>query len=169
MYAAIDFGTTNTDVVIHSDNSGLNFHTFETQNVNLEFIDKIFKEISIDVSRIKSIAVTGGKSSNLENSYEEIPIEKINEIDAIALGAKSLYEINEDSFVVVSAGTGTACVHSNGVTHSHLGGISVGGGTLQGLSNSILGTSTQSNIDKLSIKGNRKNVDLLIGDVVNEI
>ena len=50
MYAAIDFGTTNTDVVIHSDNSGLNFYTFETQNVNLEFIDKIFKEISIDVS-----------------------------------------------------------------------------------------------------------------------
>jgi len=169
MYAAIDFGTTNTDVVIYSDNSGLNFYTFETQNVNLEFIDKIFKEISIDVSRIKSIAVTGGKSSNLENSYEEIPIEKINEIDAIALGAKSLYEINEDSFVVVSAGTGTACVHSNGVTNNHLGGISVGGGTLQGLSNCILGTSTQSNIDKLSIKGNRKNVDLLIGDVVNEI
>ena len=32
-----------------------------------------------------------------------------------------------------------------------------------------MGTSTQSNIDKLSIKGNRKNVDLLIGDVVNEI
>ena len=53
MYAAIDFGTTNTDVVIHSDNSGLNFYTFETQNVNLEFIDKIFKEISIDVSKNK--------------------------------------------------------------------------------------------------------------------
>lgn len=169
MYAAIDFGTTNTDVVIHSDNSELDFHTFETQKVNLEFIDKIFKEINIDASRIKSIAVTGGKSSNLENSYKEIPIEKINEIDAIALGAKSLYEINEDSFVVVSAGTGTACVHSNGVTHNHLGGISVGGGTLQGLANSILGTSSQSNIDKLSAKGKRENVDLLIGDVVNEI
>ena len=86
MYAAIDFGTTNTDVVIHSAGSELNFYTFQTQNVNLEFIDKIFKEISIDLSKIKSIAVTGGKSSNLENSYEEIPIEKINEIDAIALG-----------------------------------------------------------------------------------
>jgi type II pantothenate kinase len=169
MYAAIDFGTTNTDVVIHSAGSELNFYTFQTQNVNLEFIDKIFKEISIDLSKIKSIAVTGGKSSNLENSYKEIPIEKINEIDAIALGAKNLYEINEDSFVVISAGTGTACVHSNGVTHNHLGGISVGGGTLQGLSNCILGTSTQSNIDKLSAKGKRENVDLLIGDVVNEI
>ena len=169
MYAAIDFGTTNTDVVICSNNSGLNFYTFQTQNVNLEFIDKIFKEISIDLSKIKNIAVTGGKSSNLENTYKEIPIEKINEIDAIALGAKNLYEINEDSFVVVSTGTGTACVHSNGVTHNHLGGISVGGGTLQGLSNCILGTSTQSNIDKLSVKGKRENVDLLIGDVVNEI
>ena len=94
MYAAIDFGTTNTDVVIHSAGSELNFYTFLTQNVNLEFIDKIFKEISIDLSKIKSIAVTGGKSSNLENSYKEIPIEKINEIDAIALGAKNLYEIN---------------------------------------------------------------------------
>jgi type II pantothenate kinase len=169
MYAAIDFGTTNTDVVIHSASSELNFYTFQTQNVNLEFIDKIFKEISIDISEIKSIAVTGGKSSNLENSYKEIPIKKINEIEAIALGAKSLYQINEDSFVVVSAGTGTACVHSNGAVHNHLGGISVGGGTLQGLSNYILGTSTQSNIDKLSGRGKKENVDLLIGDVVNEI
>ena len=50
-----------------------------------------------------------------------------------------------------------------------MGSCSVGGGTLQGLSNCILGTSTQSNIDKLSVKGKRENVDLLIGDVVNEI
>ena len=40
-----------------------------------------------------------------------IKIVKINEIDAIGLGAKKLYGIGDESTLVVSAGTGTACVH----------------------------------------------------------
>ena len=64
------------------DNNELILHTFETQK-NLSLLIKYLKSISIDVSRIKSIAVTGGKSSDLENNINRIPVIKLNEIDAI--------------------------------------------------------------------------------------
>ena len=64
---------------------------------------------------------------------EGVEIAKINEIDAIGLGAKKLYGIEEESALVVSAGTGTACVHVQGNNFNHLGGIAVGGGMLEGL------------------------------------
>ena len=51
----------------------------------------------------------------------------------------------------------------------HLGGISVGGGTLQGLSNLAIDINKADEIEELSIVGNKKNLDALIGEVVNNI
>ena len=50
-----------------------------------------------------------------------------------------------------------------------MGGISVGGGTLQGLSNLILGEENAEKINILAADGNKDNLDSLIGDVVNDI
>ena len=52
---------------------------------------------------------------------------------------------------------------------SHLGGISIGGGTLQGLANHLINTKNSTDIERLAKEGNRKKLDFLIGDVVNEI
>ncbi|GIR74521.1 MAG: hypothetical protein CM15mP76_12480 [Prochlorococcus sp.] len=52
---------------------------------------------------------------------------------------------------------------------NHLGGISVGGGTLQGLSKYLINTENVKDIEELAKKGDRKELDFLIGDVVNEI
>ena len=93
----------------------------------------------------------------------------MNEVEAIGLGAKNLYSINDKKFVVISAGTGTGCVFYDGKNYHYLGGISIGGGTLQGLSSLLISTSDINEIEKLSNKGNRKNVDHLIGEVVNDI
>ena len=41
------------------------------------------------MTSVKKIGVTGGKSSDLDDSLDKIKIEKINEIDAIGLGAKN--------------------------------------------------------------------------------
>jgi len=51
----------------------------------------------------------------------------------------------------------------------HLGGISVGGGTLQGLSNLTIDINKADEIEELSRIGNKKNLDALIGEVVNNI
>ena len=88
----------------------------------------ILKKHEIDISNVKKIGVTGGKSSDLDDVLDGVKITKINEIDAIGLGAKKLYGIGEESALVVSAGTGTACVHVQGNNFNHLGGIAVGGG-----------------------------------------
>ena len=71
--------------------------------------------------------------------------------------------------MAVSTGTGTACIHHNNGKFNHLGGISVGGGTLQGLSKYLISTENAKDIEELAKKGDRKALDFLIGDVVNEI
>ena len=71
--------------------------------------------------------------------------------------------------MAVSTGTGTACVAYMDNKFHHLGGISVGGGTLQGLSNLTIDINKADEIEELSRIGNKKNLDALIGEVVNNI
>ena len=168
MNIAFDFGITNTDVVVEN---GLkkSFFTFPSQKINDNFITELFKLINIKQTEVKNIAVTGGKSSDINNTYKDIQITKVNEVDAIGYGAIEIYGLKNKPFVVISSGTGTACVYHNQGKFNHLGGISVGGGTLQGLSKYLIGHKYAKEIDKLARKGNRNKLDFLIGDVVNEI
>ena len=168
MSVAIDFGITNTDVVVSKDHDK-KFYSFPSKSITTKFIDHIFDEINLDISNTDKIAVTGGKSSDLSDNYNGIPVIKVNEVDAIGHGAIALYDISDKSFVAVSAGTGTACIHHHNGKFNHLGGISVGGGTLQGLSKSLINIENAKEIEELAKKGNRKELDFLIGDVVNEI
>ena len=79
MLIAFDFGITNTDVAINQ--AGKNkFFTFPTDLINEKFITYILDSIKVDQSQITNIAVTGGKSSDLKDSYRNIPVTKINEI-----------------------------------------------------------------------------------------
>ena len=80
MLIAFDFGITNTDVVINKDDNN-KFFTFPTEAINEKFITHILDSIKLDSSAISKIAVTGGKSNDLKDSYKGIPITKINEVD----------------------------------------------------------------------------------------
>ena len=169
MDIGIDFGITNTDLVIENNGTST-FHTFASKDtIDTRLLDIIFSKLNLTDLEIENIAVTGGKSSNLPESYNSIPITKVNEVFAIGKGAKAIYNIQEDSFVVVSTGTGTACVsYINGEFH-HLGGISFGGGTLQGLSNLLVDTKDSKKIDSMAFDGDKNSLDMLIGEVVNDI
>ena len=168
MEIAIDFGITNTDILVSNKTERI-YSSIQSEEINNDFLKKIFDLTNLDPNKIKKIAVTGGKSANLNNTFKDIPIFKVNEVEAIGLGAKNLYSINDEKFVVISAGTGTGCVFYDGKNYHYLGGISIGGGTLQGLSSLLISASDINEIEKLSNKGNRKNVDHLIGEVVNDI
>ena len=161
MYLAIDFGITNTDIIVSSDGENKEFFSVESENITDSFFYKIFNHCGIQPDDINEIAITGGKSSSFKDTLDNIPIFKVNEINAIGFGAKDLYKIEEKAFVVISAGTGTACVYGNNNEFNHLGGISVGGGTLQGLSSLLINTSNPDKVNKLSIEGNKNNIDLL--------
>ena len=82
MNVAFDFGITNTDVVVDY-NPKKEFFTFSSKKINESFIEEIFESINIQHNQIKNIAVTGGKSSDLNDMYKNIKIRKINEVDAI--------------------------------------------------------------------------------------
>ncbi len=168
MEIAFDFGITNTDVAVQ-DKQKLTFYTFSSKKVEVAFISEILSEINLDKKLITKIAVTGGKSGDLQDALHDIPIIKINEVEAIGYGAKEVYQIKDNKFMAVSTGTGTACVAYMNEEFHHLGGISVGGGTLQGLSNLTIDINKANEIEELSKVGNKKNLDALIGEVVNKI
>jgi len=170
MYIAIDFGISNTDIAV-SENEETSFFSTPTLSTTIspDTIKELFKKHNIPISSVQIIGVTGGKSSDLDNSLEEIKIIKINEIEAIGLGAKKIYGIKDEPALVVSAGTGTACVHIQGNDFNHLGGIAVGGGMLEGLGSLIFRNSSGLEINEFANQGSRSEIDLLIGDVVNKI
>tara|TARA_B100002019_G_scaffold78121_1_gene67410 strand:- start:345 stop:1160 length:816 start_codon:yes stop_codon:yes gene_type:complete len=168
MEIAFDFGITNTDVAVQ-DKQKLTFYTFSSKKVEIAFISEILSKINLDKKLITKIVVTGGKSGDLQDALHDIPIIKINEVEAIGHGAKEVYQIKDNKFMTVSTGTGTACVAYMNEEFHHLGGISVGGGTLQGLSNLTIDINKANEIEELSKVGNKKNLDALIGEVVNKI
>ena len=175
MIAAFDFGITNTDLVIKDQR--IKFLSvplpFDRKNRDFDITERhvieILEKLDINIKEISSIGVTGGKSADLPDRICNVPITKVNEIDAIGKGARSLYKISEESSLVVSSGTGTACVHIQNTATNHLGGISVGGGMLEGLSNLLVNIPHGVKINNFAEKGNRKILDVMIGEAVNEI
>jgi len=170
MLVAIDFGISNTDIAV-LDKDETVFYSFPSKpsKMNSDQIKGILKKYDIETSSVEVIGVTGGKSSDLDNALDGIKIIKINEVEAIGLGAKKLYSIENESTLIVSAGTGTACVQVLGNDFNHLGGIAVGGGMLEGLGSLLFKNSKGPEINEFGAKGFRDELDLLIGDVVNKI
>ena len=169
MDIGIDFGISNIDVAIKMKGE-IRFYTFISSDESIsDKFHNVINKLDIALPEIKNIAVTGGKSSDLPDVFRSASITKVNEVMAIGHGAKDIYSIHENAFLVVSAGTGTACINYQDSNFHHLGGISVGGGSLQGLANLLINTSDAHEINKKAIKGDRGNVDFLIGDVVNNI
>ena len=170
MHVAIDFGISNTDIAVLNNNDIVFYSTpSQSELLNSNYIKKILSEHNIKISNVNLLGVTGGKSSDLESEIEGIEVIKINEIDAIGLGARKLYGLKDESCLVISAGTGTACVHVQGNQFNHLGGIAVGGGMLEGLGSLLFNNHHGLEINEYGTQGSRAELDLLIGDVVNKI
>ena len=120
------------------------------RTISPELIKKILGIYALSISEVNLIGVTGGKSSDLPSSIDSIPIIKINEVDAIGCGAKTLYKIADEPTLIVSAGTGTACILVQGKDFSHLGGIAVGGGMLEGLGSLLFQNSHGQEINEFA-------------------
>ncbi|RLG49562.1 MAG: pantothenate kinase, partial [Thermoproteota archaeon] len=131
-------------------------------------IGKITEDLGVELSSIDLISCTGGGSREIGSSFLGLKTVKVDEIEAIGLGGLALSGLSEA--VVSSIGTGTAIVsvrkEGNNVTTRHLGGTGVGGGTLVGLSKLLLNRSSIEGFFELARKGNFRNVDLTIMDIV---
>lgn len=181
MIISIDLGGSTVDVLEMSppdkgDRGGFeskSFHilaSLESSEIDKNNLEEILKksgmsEITQDFSPgIEKIILTGGHSRHFEDSFQGIPIEVIPEIDAI--GAGGLFLSGEKEALVCSLGTGTCCVSAREGEYTHIGGTGVGGGTLLGLARTILQKNNFASVAELVEKGNSKNIDLTVSEIV---
>ncbi|MEZ4660726.1 MAG: hypothetical protein R2911_24495 [Caldilineaceae bacterium] len=67
----------------------------------------------------------------------------------------------------MSGGSGVAFIRAQGDVYQHVTGTGVGGGTLLGLAQLLLGTNIPIEIDTLAQQGNPNRVDLTLPDAVS--
>jgi type II pantothenate kinase len=128
---------------------------------------KFTSDNNISLKDIDKVMVTGVGSAFIGDNIYGIETVHINEFTANGKGG--LYLSGIDEAVVVSMGTGTAYVYANGKTkeYTHLGGTGVGGGTLIGLADKLIGVHSVQNVASLALEGNLENIDLRISDITD--
>lgn len=118
---------------------------------------------NIALTDIDQVMLTGVGSAGVETPIYGLPTAQADEFEADGLGAR--HDSGLERLVVVSMGTGTTLVRVDGDTIAHIGGLGMGGGTLQGLSQLLLGTSDVRRVVELAARGDVERVNLLIKDI----
>ena len=167
MDISIDFGITVTDIIKRDNDVLLHEMTLSKEEPSLSLLKNLFTDIDFN-SGVNLLAVTGGKHLNLGDEIESTKIVHVNEIDAVGEGAMNLSGLSgKDPIIIVSAGSGTACILAQDGNFMHCSGTGVGGGTVLGLSKLLLGTTDPVEIAELAKAGNESGVDLILEDVVS--
>ena len=125
---------------------------------------KFTDENGIKISDIEKVLMTGVGSSYIKRDLYGIECVRVSEFDCIGRGGIFLSGL--DNALIVSMGTGTALVHAKrGEGMKYLGGTGVGGGTLVGLSQIMVGAADIGHISEFINQGDLCNVDLKIKDM----
>ena len=167
MDISIDFGITVTDIIKRDKGVLSHQMTLSKEEPSSSLLKQLLPDIDFK-SDVNFLAVTGGKHLNLGDEIETTKIIHVNEIDAVGEGAMNLSGLNnKNPTIIVSAGSGTACILARDGQFMHCSGTGVGGGTVLGLSKLLLGTTNPDEIAKLAKEGNESGVDLILEDVVS--
>jgi len=159
----IDFGASTTGIVLFDGKRILRKKSLPASGVqNAQKLAAGFVALS---GKIGAISVTGGKSGLLHGKrLFGIPVRHVSEIDAIGFGGA--FVSGKKNCVAASVGTGTCMVEMRNGKARHLGGTGVGGGTLLGLAELLLGTQSIPQLEALASEGDAKKVDLSVGDII---
>ena len=117
----------------------------------------------LSLNEIEHVMITGVGASNLSIPIHNCPTSYVDEFKANGMGAR--FDSGLDHMIVVSMGTGTSLVRVDGDDIQHIGGIGMGGGTLQGLSHLMLNTTNIEKVDSLAMLGYLSNINLTIKDI----
>lgn len=125
---------------------------------------KFINENNLELDDIEKVSTTGVGSKYITKPLYSLPCENVPEFRCIGLGG--LYLSGLEEAIVVSMGTGTALVHATrDGKNEYLGGTGVGGGTLVGLSERLIGVGNVEHISALAEKGSLDNIDLRVNDI----
>ena len=118
---------------------------------------KYIYDNGISLNDIDKVMLTGVGSAYVNQPLYGLSTDHTDEFLANGLGAH--YDSQLQDLIVVSMGTGTSFVKVEGGKNiSHIGGIGIGGGTIQGLSRLLLKTQNIHQVVKMAEKGVATNV-----------
>ena len=130
-------------------------------------LGKFTTENNLTLSDIERIMVTGVGSTFMNTPIYNIPVQKMSEFSCVGRGGIWLSGLSEA--IVVSMGTGTAIVHAKeDGFFEYLGGTGVGGGTLMGLSQQLIGIRDINHIIELASQGDLSKIDLRVSDITKK-
>jgi len=161
MTIGIDLGASLTKIAIRTNSGAREFRILPTTSGEelLELLDEL---------QPGRIGLTGAGAPELAQRLGGHPV-AVNEFAAWGRGARRLLrerdQAQEGPFVLVSLGTGTSVMSCDGMAVNRLGGTALGGGTLLGLGSLLVGESEFDALADLATKGDRRKVDLLVGDI----
>lgn len=124
---------------------------------------KYLHDNNINLDDVEQVMLTGVGAGYIEGNVYGRPTRHTDEFIADGLGAR--FESGLQKAIVVSMGTGTSFVQCDCQGIRHIGGLGIGGGTLQGLSRVLLNTRDPQQIQALAAHGDIHNINLLIGDI----
>jgi type II pantothenate kinase len=124
---------------------------------------KYLHDNQVSLQDVEHVMLTGVGAAYINEPVYGIPTQHVDEFVADGLGAR--FESGLTKAIVVSMGTGTSFVQCEGDCIRHIGGIGIGGGTLQGLARVMLNTRDPKQIQSLAMKGDIRNINLRIGDI----
>lgn len=117
------------------------------------------------LENIEHIMLTGIGAKDMTSTILGCPTTLVDEFIANGMGAR--FDSGLDHMIVVSMGTGTSMVRVDGDDIRHIGGIGMGGGTIQGLARLLLNTSNMEEISRLAEVGFPSRINLQIKDICN--
>ena len=129
-------------------------------------LGKYLNDNDTTLESVDQVMLTGIGAKDLKSTILGRPTAKVDEFIANGMGAR--FDSGLDHMIVVSMGTGTSLVRVDGDEIRHIGGIGMGGGSLQGLARLLLGTSNVKEISNMADKGNPAHVNLLIEDICKD-
>jgi type II pantothenate kinase len=115
------------------------------------------------------VLATGGGADRLGAEVAGVPVAHVSEFEAWARGAP-LVAAEEGvglppRYLLVSLGTGTSVLAIDDGRVERVGGTALGGGTVLGLGKLLLGIESFAELAAMAERGDRRSVDLLVGDV----
>ena len=124
---------------------------------------KYLHDNNISLKDVEQVMLTGVGAAYIEDNIYGLPTDHTDEFIADGLGAR--FESGIQKAIVVSMGTGTSFVQCDCLGIRHIGGIGIGGGTLQGLSRVMLNTSNIKQVASMAMQGDITHINLQIGDI----
>ena len=168
----VDFGLTTTDALAWSHPDAAHHPPLGRSSLlragpaSEALIERLLTELQLLPEQLRSIAVTGGRSRSLPDSWHGVPLVKVPEPEAIGRGGLALTGLQRA--LVVSCGTGTAMVLADAEAgvYRHVSGTAVGGGTMIGLAHALLSERDAAVLAELAAGGTASGVDTTLGEVL---